>query len=90
MSEFALNINGLKTFVSNDNTDKEIPTNLYEQQPEITLNPPLFNKLLNATKEISQNGKMLSQPTTLNLRHELRQSMQIQKVLICYGNPMSH
>ena len=65
-------------------TPKQIPTNLNEQQPEMTSNPPLPDELENVTEK---TNKMLSQPTTPDQRHELRQSTQIQKPPICYGNP---
>ena len=64
--------NDLKTSIPNDNTETKIPTNLDEQQPEITSNPPLPDELQNATEEISQTDEMLSQPTTPDPRHELR------------------
>ena len=80
--------NGLKIFVLNDNTEIEIPTNLNEQQPEITWNPPLPDELQNATEEISQTDKILSQPITPDPRHELKRSTQIQKAPILYEKPM--
>ena len=43
--------NGLQTSVPNDKTEIEIPTNLDEQQPAITSNPPLPNELQNAPKK---------------------------------------
>ena len=80
---------GLQTSVPNNNTEIEIPTNLDEQQPEITLNPPLLDELQNATEEISQTDGMLSQLTTSDPRHELRRSTRIRKAPIRYGNLMS-
>ena len=82
--------NGLQTSVPNDSTEIEIPTNLDEQQPEITSNPPLPDELQNATEEISQPDVVLSQPTTPYPRHELRRSKRIRKAPIRYGNPVSY
>ena len=81
---------GLQTSVPNDNTEIEIPTNLDEQQPEITSNPPLPDEVKNATEEISQTDEMLPQPTTPDPRHKLRRSTRIQKAPIRYGNPVPH
>ena len=69
--------NDLQTSVPKDNTEIEILTNLNEQQLEITSNSPLSNEFQNATEEINQTDKMLTQPTTPDFRDELRQSMQI-------------
>ena len=82
--------NGLKTFVSGDNTDIEIPTNLDGQQPEITSNSFLPDELQNATGKISRTDEMLSQPTTPDPKHEPRRSTRIRKAPIRYGNFVPH
>ena len=81
----ACDSNGLQTSVPNDNTEREIPTNLDEQQPEIASNLPLPDEWQNATEEIGQTHGMLSQPTTPDPRLKLR-----RKAPIPYGNPVPH
>ena len=77
MSSSASDNNDLQTSVPDDNTETEIASNLDEQQPEITSNPPLPDELQNATEETSQTDKMLPQPTTPDPKHELRRSTRI-------------
>ena len=82
--------NGLQTSVPDDNTETEIATNIDEQQPEITSNHPLPDKLQNAAEETSQTDEILAQPTAPDPRHELRRSTRIRKAPIRYENPVPH